>query len=91
VEYRPRGATFKDDGGPPGAGAIDIEHTAAYIHGAADLRKKLPVSRTLRLLVTKPGDEGDRKGTCRNDQAGKYNGSQFRAHRVFRYWTPPYG
>ena len=85
VIKRPWGATLKDDGGLPRAGAIDIEFPAADIHGAADLREKLPILRTLCLLVSKPGDERYSNGARPNDQAGKSYGSQLRVHRVLRY------
>jgi hypothetical protein len=79
----PVGAAFQDHGRLSRAGAIDIEHPTADIHGTADLRKMLPVPRTLCLLVKKPGDHGDCKDACPNGRGGKCCRSQFRRHSVF--------
>src|SRR5437899_650093 len=45
--HGPIGAAFQDHGGLAGARAIDIEHAAADIDGAPDLRIVLPVACTL--------------------------------------------
>ena len=80
----PVGAAFQDHGGLPHAGAIDIEHPTADIHRTADLRKMLPVPRTLCLLVNKPGDKRDCKDAGRNGRGGKCCRSQLRRHRVLQ-------
>src|SRR5437899_2009884 len=79
----PVGAAFQDHGGLPRASAIDIEHPTADIHRTADLRKMLPIPRTLCLLVKKPGDKGDCKDAGPNGRSGKCCRSQFRRHSVF--------
>jgi len=61
---------------------MDIEHAAADIDGAPNLRIALAVARTLRLLIQKPGDQGEGEDSCAGNRNGQRRRLPFRGRHA---------